>query len=119
MTRTRSSLIAGLSAATVLLASVATPAHAQVSEARIHELIKEAAERVARGDSQIDPSGELTNLAATVYAQLGDIDTAIELTAKYLAANPNKRAFAANDKSWWTKNLRSDPRYQALVKTSN
>jgi len=73
----------------------------------------------SQGDWQIDPSGELTNLAATVYAQVGDIDTAIELTAKYLATNPNKRAYAANDKSWWTKNLRSDPRYQALVKTSN
>ncbi|HEX5073831.1 MAG TPA: protein kinase [Gemmatimonadaceae bacterium] len=73
----------------------------------------------SQGDSQIDPGGELTNLAATVYAQVGDIDTALELTAKYLAANPNKRAYAANDKSWWTQNLRADSRYQALVKTAN
>jgi serine/threonine-protein kinase len=73
----------------------------------------------SQGDSQVDPAGELTNLAATVYAQAGDKDTALELTAKYLAANPSKRAYVANDKSWWTKDLRADPRYQALVKTAN
>jgi hypothetical protein len=73
----------------------------------------------SQGDSQVDPSGELTNLAAIVYAQVGDKDTALDLIAKYLATNPNKRAFAANDKSWWLNDLRTDPRYQALVKTSN
>jgi serine/threonine-protein kinase len=70
----------------------------------------------SQGDSQIDPAGELTNLASIVYAQAGDKDTALELIAKYLAANPNQRAFAANDKSWWTKDLRADPRYRALVR---
>jgi hypothetical protein len=41
------------------------------------------------------------------------------LIAKWLALNPNQRAFAAKDQSWWLEGLRSDPRYQALVKSSN
>ena len=73
----------------------------------------------SQGDSQVDPTGELMNIAANVYAQAGDKEAALELIAKYLAANPNQRAFAANDKSWWLKDLRSDPRYQALVKPPN
>jgi len=73
-----------------------------------------------QGDSQVDPSGDLTNFASIVYAQAGDKETALQLYAKYLAMNPQQRAFAANDKvTWWMKDLRSDPRYQALVKGSN
>jgi len=73
----------------------------------------------AQGNPQIDPRGELTNLATIIYAQSGDKDAALELMAKYFAANPQQRAFAANDKSWWLQDLRSDPRYQALVKGLN
>jgi outer membrane protein TolC len=51
MTRTRNTSIAAFIAAAFLLATMATPAHAQVSEARIHELIKQAAERVANGQT--------------------------------------------------------------------
>ena len=73
----------------------------------------------AEGDPQIDPTGELTNLASIVYAQSGSKDTAIDLVARYLAANPQQRAFAAKDQSWWFKDLRSDPRYQALIKETD
>ena len=73
----------------------------------------------AQGDAQIDPRGELANLAAIIYAQSGDTDTALDLIARVLAANPQQRAFAAKDRSWWLKDLRADPRYQALVKGSN
>ncbi|HEX6966308.1 MAG TPA: protein kinase [Gemmatimonadaceae bacterium] len=66
--------------------------------------------------TQADPTGELTNLASIVYAQSGDKDKALDLIAKFLAANPQQRAFAAQDQSWWLKDLRSDPRYQALVR---
>jgi eukaryotic-like serine/threonine-protein kinase len=69
-----------------------------------------------QGDSNVDPSGDLTNIAAIIYEQAGDRDTALELTAKWLAINPQQRAFAAKDKSWWAENLRKDPRYTALVK---
>jgi outer membrane protein TolC len=54
MTRKRNTVFAATIAATILFTS-ATP-RAQISEARIHELIKQAAERVATGDSQIEPS---------------------------------------------------------------
>ena len=72
-----------------------------------------------QGDSETDPRGELAHLASMIYSQAGDKDTALELFAKYLAVNPQQRAFAANDKSWWLKDLRTDPRYQALVKGLN
>ena len=71
-----------------------------------------------QGDSEIDPRGELANIASIIYAQTGDKNTALEYLAKNLAANPQQRAFAANDKSWWLQDLRPDPRYQALVKAN-
>jgi len=73
----------------------------------------------AEGDPQIDPTGELTNYASIVLAQSGHKDAAIDLVARFLAANPQQRAFAAKDESWWLKDLRSDPRYQALLKGAN
>ena len=73
----------------------------------------------SQGDPQVDPRGELTNFAAIVFAQAGDKDKALDFLARYLAANPQQQAFAANDNSWWMKDLRSDPRYKALVKGSN
>jgi len=75
--------------------------------------------RAVEGDLRIDPTGELTSLAAIVYAQSGDKDAALDLFAKYLAVNPQQRAFAAQDRSWWLKDLRADPRFQALVKEPN
>ena len=73
----------------------------------------------SQGNSEVDPGGELTNLASIVFTQAGDKDAALELIAKYLAANPNQREFVASDKSWWWQDIRSDPRYQALVKGSS
>jgi eukaryotic-like serine/threonine-protein kinase len=72
-----------------------------------------------QGDPQVDARNQLTFYASMIYSQAGDKDTAIDLLAKYLAANPQQRAFAANDKSWWLKDIRSDPRYKALVSGSN
>jgi serine/threonine-protein kinase len=90
-----------------------------VALALVRAGMKDSAEAMAaanQGDAQIDPGGELTNLAINVYAQSGNKDAALDLIATYLAANPQQRESAANDKSWWLKDLRSDPRYQALVK---
>jgi len=75
--------------------------------------------KASEGDPQIDPTGELTNYASIVFAQSGHKDAAIALVARFLAANPQQRAFAAKDESWWLKDLRSDPRYQALLKGAN
>jgi eukaryotic-like serine/threonine-protein kinase len=73
----------------------------------------------AQGDPSVDPRGELAYLGAIIYAQSGEPDKAIGLLAKNLAQNPHQRAFAANDQSWWLKGLRSNPKYQALVKQLN
>ncbi|HET7622950.1 MAG TPA: serine/threonine-protein kinase [Gemmatimonadaceae bacterium] len=90
-----------------------------VALALVRAGMKDSAEAMAaanQGDAQIDPGGELTNLAINVYAQSGNKDKALDLIARFLATNPQQRESAANDKSWWLKDLRSDPRYQALVK---
>jgi serine/threonine-protein kinase len=90
-----------------------------VALALVRAGMKDSAEAMAaanQGDAQIDPRGELTNIAINVYAQSGNKDAALDLIARYLAANPQQRESAAKDRSWWLKDLRSDPRYQALVK---
>jgi serine/threonine-protein kinase len=91
-----------------------------VALALVRAGMKDSAEAMAaanQSDAQIDPNGELTNLAINVYAQSGNKDAALDLIARYLAANPQQRESAAKDNSWWLKDLRSDPRYQALVKS--
>jgi serine/threonine-protein kinase len=73
----------------------------------------------SQGTPQVDPRRALANLAAIVYSQAGDKDAALDLIAKVLAANPQERAIAANDKSWWLEDLRLHPRFKSLVKVSN
>jgi serine/threonine-protein kinase len=73
----------------------------------------------SQGDPSVDPRGETVNLAAIIYAQAGDKDKAISLAKRWFAANPNQRATAANDNAWWFKDIRDDPRYKALIKSSN
>jgi tetratricopeptide (TPR) repeat protein len=73
----------------------------------------------SQGDPSVDPRGETVNLAAIIYAQAGDKDKAISLATRWFAANPNQRATAANDNAWWFRDIRDDPRYKALIKSSN
>jgi eukaryotic-like serine/threonine-protein kinase len=73
----------------------------------------------AQGDPQVDPRGETVNLAAIIYSQAGDKDKALSLVSRWFAANPQQRGTAANDNAWWFKDLRDDPRYKALLKSSN
>jgi hypothetical protein len=68
-----------------------------------------------RGNPQIDPNSELLDLEAKLHAQLGDKDEAIRLETRYLANNPQIRAFAKNDETWWWDVVRTDPRFKALV----
>ena len=72
----------------------------------------------AQGDPQVDPRGETINLAAMIYAQAGDKGKAIDLLARWYAANPHQRGLAASDQGWWLKSLRAEPRYQALIKVA-
>ncbi len=90
-----------------------------VALAMVQAGMKDSAEAIAaenQGGPQVDPNGELTNLAINVYALSGNKDKALDLIARFLATNPQQRESAAKDRSWWLESLRSDPRYQALVK---
>jgi serine/threonine-protein kinase len=73
----------------------------------------------AQGDREIDPRAETVNLAAIIYAQAGDKDKAIDLVAKWLAANPQQRALASSNRTWWLDSLNGNPRYEALIKPTN
>jgi eukaryotic-like serine/threonine-protein kinase len=68
----------------------------------------------SRGDSEIDPTSELTYLEMLVRAQLGDRDDAYRLLTTYLVSNPQYRATLANEPTWWLKDLQNDPRYKSL-----
>ncbi len=72
-----------------------------------------------QGDPSIDPRAELAYLAAIIYGQTGEPDKAIAALRRNVAANPHQRAFAGNDESWWLRELRKDPKYQAFVKSLN
>ncbi|MFN8571207.1 MAG: serine/threonine-protein kinase [Gemmatimonadaceae bacterium] len=69
----------------------------------------------SRATGQLDPTSELTQLEAFARAQVGDKDDAIRLLTKYLANNPQQRALAQHDESWWLDPIREDPRYKALI----
>ena len=73
----------------------------------------------SQGDAQVDQLRDLANLAAIVHAQAGDVDKALDYLAKFLAANPQARAFQANNNSEWFKPIRNDPRYKAMVGKTN
>jgi hypothetical protein len=72
-----------------------------------------------QGNPSIDPRGELAYLGAIIFAQSGEPDKAIALLRRNMAQNPHQRAFAANDESWWLRELRQNPKYQALMKQLN
>ena len=69
----------------------------------------------SRADAAVDPPRELVSFEAIVRTILGDKDEAIRLLGVYFATNPQQRSSVDRDESWWYRDLRSDPRYQALV----
>jgi len=69
----------------------------------------------SRGNPQVDPTSDLLATEAQAWAQLGDKDKAISALTRYLANNPQRRAFAKFDESWWWDSIRDDPRYKSLV----
>ena len=73
----------------------------------------------SQGDREVDPRAETVNIAAIIYAQSGDKEKAIDLIAKWLAANPQQRALASANRTWWLESLNGDPRYEALIKPAN
>jgi TolB-like protein len=69
----------------------------------------------ARGNPQLDPERELVSYEAFIRAQMGDVDTALDLIKQYLAAKPEHREGLAQSQSWWWRNIKTDPRFRELV----
>ncbi len=69
----------------------------------------------SRGNPQIDPAFELVKFEAQVMALLGDKDEALRALQRFYATNPQQRAYAKYDESWWWDSIRTDPRYKTLV----
>jgi hypothetical protein len=57
----------------------------------------------------------LAYLEALGQTMLGDHEAALRSLSLYLVANPAQRQTLRLDNSWWLRDLRSDPGYQALV----
>jgi serine/threonine-protein kinase len=82
--------------------------------------LKDSARHVlarSKAPAQIDPEGELLSLQAFAYLLLGDKETALRLLSEQVAANPAHRVGLARTFHWWWRDLRDDPRFQALAST--
>jgi serine/threonine-protein kinase len=79
----------------------------------------------SRGNPQIDAAFELVKMEAQARAVLAseasnpraaeDKDEAIRLLTRFWATNPQLRALAKSDESWWWDSVKDDPKYKALV----
>jgi serine/threonine-protein kinase len=69
----------------------------------------------SEGSAEIDPTRDLAERGAFVYALLGDKDDAIRLLKQYLAANPGKAEGLKDDPTWWYRSLENDPRFRQAV----
>jgi hypothetical protein len=85
-----------------------------LARAGLADSARSVAER-ARADLSLDPSQELVYFEALMHAISGDKDAAFERLTTYVAASPQQARNLGKDQTWWTRNLRSDPRWQALV----
>jgi serine/threonine-protein kinase len=79
----------------------------------------DAVARRARADTTIDETRELAQLEAIMRTLLGQHDQALQQLSLYLSANPQVRESLARDRTWWFRDLRSDPRYQLLLGTTS
>lgn len=72
-------------------------------------------DRARAPDASSDPGRELAYLEALSQTMLGDHEAALRSLSLYLVANPAQRQLLRQDRTWWLRDLRSDPGYQALV----
>ena len=70
----------------------------------------------SRGTPDIDPAQDLLYSEAFARTLLGDKDEALRLLKQYIAGHEERRAELAKDYLWWFRDLRGDPRYQALTR---
>ena len=81
--------------------------------------LKDSADRVLRrartSDPAIDPERELLSTEAFVRTLMGDRDEALQLIKSYLIIHPEHRALLAQSQSWMWRDLKTDPRFKALI----
>jgi serine/threonine-protein kinase len=80
--------------------------------------LKDSASAVIRrslGDEGLNPTRDLALFGAAAYAQMGEVDAAVDLLKVYLMANPRAREGLANEPSWWFQPIAQDPRFRQLV----
>jgi uncharacterized protein YfaS (alpha-2-macroglobulin family) len=68
--------------------------------------------------ADLDPTKDLTLDKGVAYNLLGDKDQALKALAAYVAANPATASDLNSENNWMWRNLRDDPRFQALAKSS-
>ncbi len=76
---------------------------------------RHVAER-SRGDATVDSGRELPQLEAMARMLIGDKDEAFKQFSIYLASNPQVLESLDKDDNWEFRELRSDPRFIALLK---
>jgi len=86
-----------------------------LARAGLADSARSVAEHARTEADTLDQTRELAYLEAIVRTMLGDREEALRLLSTFLATNPQQRRSMARDQSWWFRDLRSDPRFKALV----
>ena len=71
----------------------------------------------SKGNSEMNPTRDLTLFGAFVYAQIGEAQKAIDLLGVYLQANERLRAAYADEPGWWFRDIAGQPAFKRLVGT--
>ena len=66
----------------------------------------------------IDPTRDITLDKGVAYNLLGDKDAALAALKVYIAAHPDVATDLNSDNNWMWRNLKDDPKFQALAKSS-
>jgi len=71
-----------------------------------------------QGNDEIDPAWDLLQYEAAMRATTGDLDGAMEVLRRYVAANPQATLGQEGEIHWWWRDLRNRPDFQALLRQS-
>jgi hypothetical protein len=63
---------------------------------------------------EVDPQQELSALEAYARTLAGDMDEAIDLLKRAVAANPNHDFAGTAGRYWWWRELRQHPRWREI-----
>ncbi len=77
--------------------------------------ILEASEQFSR-TSGLDDEQELVGYVAMMYTQYGEVDAAIDLLKRYVAANPHHNFAAEAGTVWWWRPVVRSPRWEEVAR---